>query len=107
MIGSEVLKIEISNAGDINRKESIQKIYTVSVKSEVSLTDDIIARANEIQDMSNIRAFDSLHLASAEKAADIILTTDKKFLNAIKRLDNIDIHIENPIDFVMEVTKDD
>ncbi len=107
MIGSEVLKIEISNAGDINRKESIQKIYTVSVKSEVSLTDDIIARANEIQDMSNIRAFDSLHLASAEKATDIILTTDKKFLNAVKRLDNIDIHIENPIDFVMEVTKDD
>lgn len=53
---------------------------------------------------SNIKTFDSLHLASAEQAADFLLTTDIKFLKACKRLD-IKMTVKNPVDFVLEVTE--
>lgn len=36
--------------------------------------------------ISNIKAFDSLHLASAEAGANIFLTTDIKFLRMCKKI---------------------
>lgn len=107
LVGSDVLKIEMSNASAGDRKQSIQKIYNVSVSSEVRITETIKARAMEIQKISNIKAFDSLHLASAENNADVLLTTDQKFLNAARRIANLPIRVENPIAFVMEVISND
>lgn len=69
------------------------------------MNDSIVARATEIRKHANIKAFDSLHLASAEASADLLLTTDIKFLNACKRL-KLSIKVMNPIDFVMEVDED-
>lgn len=51
---------------------------------------------------SNIRAFDSLHLASAEVGADILLTTDVRFLRNCKRI-FCKVDVKNPIEYVMEV----
>lgn len=48
------------------------------------------------------KAFDSLHLASAETCAEVLLTTDIKFLKACQRI-NLKVKVKNPIDFVMEV----
>lgn len=55
---------------------------------------------------SSIKAFDSLHLASTEAGADILLTTDIKFMKAANRLD-IGIKIQNPVDFVLEVSNNE
>lgn len=55
---------------------------------------------------SSIKAFDSLHLACAEDGADILLTTDTKFIRAAGKLDT-EIRVCNPIDFLMEVNEDE
>jgi len=56
----------------------------------------------EIRELSNIKAFDSLHLASAEEGADVLITTDIKVLRNSNRLQS-KIEVKNPIVFVMEV----
>ena len=68
----------------------------------IDLNDAIITRAREIMKQINVKAFDSLHLASAETCADVLLTTDIKFLKACQRI-NLGIKVKNPINFVMEV----
>ena len=52
--------------------------------------------------MLNIRNFDSLHLACAELGADVLLTTDMKFLKGSQRI-GLKIAVKNPVEFVMEV----
>ena len=47
-------------------------------------------------------ASDSLHLASAEAGADVLLTTDMKFLRNCKRI-LCKVGVKNPIEYVMEV----
>lgn len=56
----------------------------------------------EIRELSNIKAFDSLHLASAEEGADVLITTDIKVLRNSNRLQS-KIEVKNPIVFVTEV----
>ena len=107
LIGSDVLRIEMEQTPDCQKAQWVKEIYQRTVSKEVALTDKIKNRAKEIQGISNIKSFDSLHLASAEQNADILLTTDSKFLNAAKRLSRLDIRIENPIYFVSEVVKND
>lgn len=71
------------------------------ISNIVEINKHIEIRAEEIIKISGIKAFDSLHLASAETGADILLTTDMKFLrNCQKIFSRIDV--KNPIDFVME-----
>lgn len=59
-------------------------------------------RAVQIREISNIRSFDSLHLASAEMSSDVLLTTDIKFLKGCRRID-LKVEVKNPVEFVMEV----
>lgn len=68
----------------------------------IALNEEIVKRARDIMEHSNIKAFDSLHLASAEQTADFLLTTDIKFLKACRSLD-INVTVKNPVDFVLEV----
>lgn len=68
--------------------------------------EQIIQRAEYIVSKSSIKTFDGLHLASTEAGADILLTTDMKFLKAANKLD-IKVKIINPIDFLMEVMENE
>ena len=43
-----------------------------------------------------------MHLASAEAGADILLTTDIKFLRNCKKI-SCKVDVKNPIEYVMEV----
>ena len=68
----------------------------------VEINADIISRAKEFQ-LINIKPFDALHLASAEcGGADILLTTDKKFLNRALGL-NSKVKVSNPAIWLTEV----
>jgi predicted nucleic acid-binding protein len=52
---------------------------------------------------SAIRAFDSLHIACAEKAkADVLLTTDDALEKASLRLE-LSISVMNPLKYLLEV----
>ncbi|MGC9435604.1 MAG: PIN domain-containing protein [Methanomicrobiales archaeon] len=55
-----------------------------------------------------IDTFDALHLASAESAGAVLLTTDDSLVRVIKRLeDKIPIAIYNPVQWLMGVTYGD
>lgn len=53
--------------------------------------------------VSQIRTFDSLHIATAEEAnADVLLTTDDKFEKMAEKLE-LGTRVVNPLRFVWEV----
>ena len=69
-----------------------------------SLNEETIELAHKLQ-KSGFGAFDSLHIASAEKSSvDIFITTDDKILKLYRRNpDLLNIRIENPANIVREL----
>ena len=102
IIGSDILEIEISKIKDIYKRNNIEDVYHALITDSVKTVSEIVQRAVQIRSISNIRSFDSLHLASAEIHADVLLTTDMKFLKNCHRL-SLGILVKNPVEFVMEV----
>ena len=98
---SDILEDEIYRITDLFKRQKILKLYT-STSIYIEIDDDIIRRAKELQKV-NIKSFDALHLASAEfGGADVLLTTDKKFLNSALSSDT-KIKISNPAIWLAEV----
>ncbi len=102
IIGSEMLKKEIADTINLFKKERLSLMYSLC-SSEVKVTEEIAERAVEIRDNSNIRTKDSIHLACAEAAkADVLLTTDKKFMKNANRLPG-KVKVMNPTEWLLEV----
>lgn len=103
LIGSEVIDIEISKIPDDEKRKKVGILASIA-HSRIIVDEEIEKRAIEISHLK-FRAFDSLHIACAEKSdTDIMLTTDDDLLK--KALENIDffkIRIENPAKWLMEV----
>lgn len=102
LVGSDILKIEMGNISNPEKRKNIEGVYNALVVDNIEVNDSIEKRAVEIRKLSNIKAFDSLHLASAEEGADVLITTDVKFLRNSQRL-QLRIEVRNPIVFVTEV----
>lgn len=102
IIGSDILEIEMSKIRQKEKRDDVEGIYHALVIDSVRATYEIKQRAVQISESSNIRNFDSLHLASAELGADVMLTTDMKFLKNSQRIET-KVAVKNPIEFVMEV----
>lgn len=102
IIGSDILKVEMSKIRNEDKRNDVEGLYHALVAGSVSATCEVGQRAAQIREASNIRSFDSLHLASAEIGADVLLTTDMKFLKNSQRI-STRIAVKNPIEFLMEV----
>ena len=102
IVGSDILKVEMSKIRNEEKRNNVEGIYYALVTESVKATCEVGQRASQIREISNIRSFDSLHLASAEVGADVLLTTDMKFLKNSQRI-STKITVKSPIEFVMEV----
>lgn len=102
LVGSDILNIEIGNISNSEKRKNVEGVYNALVAYNIEVNDSIEKRAVEIRELSNIKAFDSLHLASAEEGADVLIITDIKFLRNSERLQP-KIEVKNPIVFVTEV----
>lgn len=102
IVGSDILEIEISKIKNDEKRNDVEGVYNALVTDIVRVNSQIEMRAVQIREKSNIKAFDSLHLASAEAGADILLTTDIKFLKGCQRIKS-KITVKNPVEFIMEV----
>lgn len=102
IIGSDILDIEISKIINDEKRNDVEGVYRSLISNVVEIDEQIKTRAEEIIKLSNIKAFDSLHLASAEAGADMLLTTDMKFLRNCKKI-LCKVDVKNPIEYVMEV----
>ena len=102
IIGSDILEIEMSRMKDEIKKQRVKELYEMA-DIHIDYIEEIKQRSKEIMAMSNIRLFDSLHIATAEYAgADILLTTDDKLEKMSEKL-KLNVKIMNPIRFVLEV----
>ncbi len=106
IVGSDVLEKEMALISDVEKRSNVESMYHELRSKIVTLDESVVKRAENIMSRSSIKAFDSLHLASAEAGADILLTTDVKFMKAANRLD-IGIKVQNPVDFVLEVNNNE
>ena len=102
---SDVLDDEIDRIVHPIKKQQVLELYSLATLF-VELNDDVILRAKDFFYLK-LGSFDALHLASAEFAgADVILTTDKKFINKAL-LTDVKIKISNPAIWLMEVLYND
>ena len=105
IFSSDVLDDEFDRMTNSIKKQKVLGLYS-STSIYVEISDEIISKAKEYRDL-NIKSFDALHLASAEcGGADILLTTDKKFLNRALE-SNAKITVANPAIWLMEVLFND
>ena len=102
LIGSQMLVKEIQETPDKYKCAILQMIYSLCTE-EISVDRSILTRAEEIRHISNIKYKDSIHLACAESAnVDVLLTTDKKFLNNCQRITAY-TKVMNPNEWLLEV----
>jgi hypothetical protein len=98
---SDVLDDEIDQNMDLFRKLEVLNLYK-SASMHIDINETIIERARYFE-RQYIKPYDALHLASAEYVgADILLTTDKKFINRAKQLD-VNPSVANPLEWLLEV----
>ncbi len=101
LLSSDVLDLEISKNPDEWKKIKVTELYSVA-REEIEINDAIIEKALFFE-QNGLKAFDSLHLASANWSnADIFLTTDKDLLRKADRLE-LNINTDNPLSWFMEV----
>ena len=101
IFGSDVLVDEIDRITDTIKKEKVFALYN-STTANIETNEVIISRAKELH-TANLKPFDALHIASAEYGkADVFLTTDKRLINAAKRV-SIKVKVSNPAIWLMEV----
>ena len=106
LCSSDVLYDEIDRMDDPVKKEKVLTLYNYATV-DIELNDIIVSRADELMQSANIKPFDALHVASAEAGqADIFLTTDKRLLNASKRVQT-SVRVTNPAIWIMEVLYND
>ena len=103
---SDVLDDEFDRIVNFVKKQKILMLYS-STTVYVPLSDEIVSKAKSIQEISNIKPFDALHLASAEYGnASVLLTTDNKFTNQATRI-STSVRVTNPAIWLMEVMYND
>lgn len=106
ILGSDILKWEISQIPDSHRRFKVLTLYQ-SAKEIVSYNSETKKQAAELQAQSSIRSLDSLHIASAECGkADVFLTTDDRLIRACRKLP-LSIRTLNPVSFLAEVIEHD
>ncbi|MDE7477216.1 MAG: PIN domain-containing protein [Lachnospiraceae bacterium] len=102
IVGSEMLVKEMIDTNDIYKRSVLLMMYGLC-SEEIKISSAILDRAEEIRHSSNIKYKDSIHLACAEALkADVLLTTDKKFMNNSNRI-KIYTKVMNPNQWLLEV----
>lgn len=105
LIASTALDQELDQTPDLERLKNAKTILTIA-KIKVINSQFIAQRAVEVQKLG-FSGYDATHIASAERSnADIFLTTDDRLIRkAQKNAISIDVKINNPVQWLIEVTQ--
>ncbi len=105
LIGSEVIEFEVSAISDEERRRHVGSLMQFELE-HVNIDQDLITRARSFHEQG-MDTFNSLHLACAEHAGAVFLTTDDTLIKVIKKhADKITVETKNPVEWFMEVTTD-
>jgi predicted nucleic acid-binding protein len=102
MIESTAVLYEIGLISDIRIKKHARSL--VARAHEVIRVDDaILSRAAEFE-VIGLMGMDAIHVACAEQAGAILLTTDNELIKIMKRnVNSTSIAVKNPLYWLMEV----
>ena len=100
LVSSEAITEELDKIPDLRKRLRVEKIASVA-KEHILVDEAIILRMHEFIAMGG-DAMDSLHIACAERADAVLLTTDDDLITFFKLHQNIQIHIENPVTWLKE-----
>ncbi len=103
LITSTALDAELDQTTDLERLKNVKKILAIA-KIKVISSQLLEDRAAELQKLG-FSSYDATHIASAERSqADIFLTTDDRLLKkAQKNPQFINVKINNPVQWLVEV----
>lgn len=103
LVGSEVIDYEVSVTPDPERKEKVSAFANLA-HERIEVDEGAKKRADYLVSLG-FKPFDALHLACAESVvAEVLLTTDDKFLSKAKRNKNkLRVRVENPVIWFLEV----
>jgi len=105
LVGSEAIESEIFEISDEERRENVESVLQFA-QSRVEVDDEVEAIARQYH-RYGLDPFDALHLACAQCAGAIFLTTDDTLIKSIKKhKDKITTGVQNPVQWLMEVTMD-
>jgi predicted nucleic acid-binding protein len=101
-IGSEVLRFEVAQNPDAERRRRVE-VLVASATESVSLDEPVEQRGTELERLG-FGAFDALHLACAEHAgADAFLTTDDGLLRrALRHREQVRVRVDNPLTWLKQ-----
>ena len=104
LLGSEAVDYEVSRIPDGERRRKVSHLASIAHVKQV-VSDAVQARAEELERLG-FKALDALHIACAEAGgAEVLLTTDDRMLAKAEKLrSSLQMRIENPILWLMEVT---
>lgn len=106
LVGSEAIDYEISKIPDNERKTGVKVLSAIS-RDKVTVNENILRRASEFENIG-LKALDALHLACAEKSAEIMLTTDDEIVKKVMANNSlVKVRVENPVRWLMEVTENE
>jgi len=104
LVTSDAVRYEISRIADKTRRKKVQNLADLATK-HVAITRSLSGRYLNIVEMG-IDPADALHIASAESAGAVLLTTDDTIIRIIMRYRNqITIKVTNPVEWLMEVNE--
>ena len=73
----------------------------------MTVDEKILRKASELENIE-LKALDALHLACAEKSAEVMLTTDDEIVKKVMVNDSlIKVRVENPVNWLMEITENE
>ena len=105
LIRSDALDAEISRTPDSRRREQVSLALAIA-QIQVPLDPAIRQRAAYLTQLG-FKSFDAVHLATAEVAADVLLTTDDRLLRrAMRCQQQLGVKVANPVSWLISVHQD-
>ena len=102
LITSTAVLYEISSINDLGKKSSVIQL-TGRAREIVRIDADVLLRADTIE-KTGIMGMDAIHLACAEKAGAVFLTTDEEVIRIMKiHSQDISVRVDNPLHWLTEV----
>jgi predicted nucleic acid-binding protein len=102
LVSSEVLQFEIDQIRNPQRKALILQILAAA-HTTIQLTDIMALRAKQLE-LSGIKTFDALHLATAETAqVDYFCTCDDRLLKKAKSRTDLNLNTVSPLELAQEI----
>jgi len=105
LVTSTAVLYEVGHIGDPQRKSHVVRLIH-RARETVRVDETLLARADTIE-KTGIMGMDAIHIACAEKAGAIFLTTDDDVVRIMKKHSQaISIRVDNPLRWLMELNHD-